>query len=149
MVATLLVANNLLPYVGLRDDSCQTMFSGLEWYPAENNHYLMPQVMVSDIWRFYAEVHAELGPPAPEFGRAADLLAWLNRPGREKNAEAVRAVVRQLCDRGHRVAVSYRLARGDEASTAANACDVPMLSDPHDAVPVRLYASDYPLRPAP
>jgi len=147
LVATLLVANNLLPYVGLRDDSCQTMFSGLRWWPGGNNHHLMPQSMVSDFWRFYVDVSAELDPPAPEHGRAADLLEWLNREGREKNIEAIRAVVRQLCDRGHRVELTYRFSYDDGPAQVAQACDDPVLSDPHALIPIRLHDSDYAVGP--
>ncbi len=145
LVATLLIANDLLPYVGLRDDSCQTMFSGLEWQETTNNHYLAPQRRWSDIGRYYTDVAATLDPPPEGHGRAADLAAWLNQPDRELNTEAVRAVIRQLCDRGHRVELRYR-DRG-RARHAADACEEPTLSRPHAFIPVRLYDSHLPRRP--
>lgn len=145
VLGTLLIANNLLPYLGLRDDSCQTMFSGLTWGPGENNHYLVPQRMVSDLWDYYTGVHATLDPPAPEHGRVHDLEAWLNQDPRRLNTEAVRAVVRQLCDRGHRVALRYR-AHGQQRQSA-NACLEPHLSEPHAWIPIRLYDSHVPAGP--
>jgi hypothetical protein len=143
-VAMLLVANDLLPYVGARDDSCQTMFSGLEWSEEGNNHHFMPQWMVTDLWRYYDDVHVELDPAATD-ERAAHLLMWLNQEGHRKNAEAIRVVVRQLCDRGHRVTMSYVDGQGAPKTDVADACDDPRLSDPHAAIPVRLYDSHYPL----
>lgn len=145
LIATALIANDLLPYVGLRDDSCQTMFSGLEWEEESNNHYLAPQRSWSDLGRYYTDVHATLDPPPEGYGRATDLHTWLNQPDRELNTEAVRVVVRQLCDRGHRVTLRYRDRRRDRYTE--DACADPALSRPHAQIPVRLFDSHIPRRP--
>lgn len=121
------------------------MFSGLEWTDTTNNHYLAPQRRLSDVGVYYTRVSATLDPPAPPHGRAHDLEAFLDRPGREVNAEAVRAVVRQLCDAGHRVTLAYRDHGVDRR--AHDACGDPRLSRPHAWIPVRLFDSSYPARP--
>ena len=144
-LGALLCLNNLLPYVGLRDDSCQTMFSGLRWSDEGNNHHIAPQHMLSDLWDYYTDVHAELDPPAPEHGRAEGLERWLNQEERELNTEAVRAVVRQLCDRGHRVSLRYRLR--ERTFRSDDACREPRLSEPHAWIPIRLFDSHIALRP--
>lgn len=133
--------NNLLPYVGMRDDSCQTMFCGLDWHERSNNHYFMPQHMLTDLWIFYIDVDAEVTPEPT--GRERDLTQWLKRDGIQHNTEAIRVAVRQLCDAGYSVRLSYR-RQGGELQEAADACEVPHLSEPHSFVPVRLYDSHYP-----
>ncbi|MCA9605358.1 MAG: hypothetical protein KC619_07175 [Myxococcales bacterium] len=145
LLSLALIVNDLLPYVGLRDDSCQTMFSGLEPEEASNNHYLAAQRTWSDIGRYYTDVSATLEPPPEPYTRAADLHAFLQQPERELNAEAVRVVVRQLCDRGHRVDLRYRDRR--VARHAPDACGEPALSRPHAWIPVRLHDSHIPRRP--
>lgn len=143
-----LATNNLLPYVGLRDDSCQTMFSSLHWWQDGNNHLFMPQRMLSDLWAYRTDVRATLDPPTPPEGRARDLERWLTRPDRALNTEAIRVVVRQLCDRGHRVTLRWTDRRGADlqdarAGHAADACAVPALSAPRWWIPVRLYETDF------
>ncbi|MEM9071699.1 MAG: hypothetical protein AAGE52_24535 [Myxococcota bacterium] len=143
LLAITLSANNLLPYLGLRDDSCQTMFSSLHWSDEGNNHLYMPQHMVSDIWSGYVDVSATLDPPPEGYGRVKDLHDWLSQENRVLNTEAVRVVVRQICDRGHAVALRYRRSPEGPLEEAANACGEPTLSEPHWWVPIRLYETDY------
>jgi len=140
--ATLLVTNNTLPYLGMRDDSCQTMFSSLRWSEDGNNHVFMPQAMVGDMWDYYVDVQAELDPPPPDHGRTKTLFMWLNRNDRALNTEAMRVVVRQLCDFGHRVSLSHAVKGLDERVTVADACDDPRYSRPHRWLPFRIYESD-------
>ena len=135
-------ANNTLPYFGLRDDSCQTMFSGLAWRDGWNNHAFMPQVMLSDLWVYYIEVEVDVDPPPPP-GRLTALHDWLARDDIQHNAEAVRVAVGQLCEAGHAVRMSYRPVHGD-ARHGVDACADPRLSEAHDGIPVRLYDSHYP-----
>lgn len=139
----LLFANNLLPYVGGRDDSCQTMFSGLHWSEAENNHLFLPQRPLFDSWQYVRSVHAELDPASPRDARTAYLAEWLDRPDRQLNVDAVRAVVHQICGAGHRVRMTYRDASG--AHEVADACEDPRWSSPSWWIPVRLYETDLPL----
>lgn len=141
VVASLQITNNLLPYVGMRDDSCQTMFSGLSWQERSNNHLFMPQRMLTDLWVFYIDVEARVHPE-PE-GRSRELVHWLRRDDIQHNAEAVRVAVEQLCERGYDVRLSYRPV-GGELTTNADACADPRLSSPHSWIPVRLYDSHYP-----
>ncbi len=143
-LATLLAINNAFPYFGLRDDSCQAMFSSLEWEDGDNNHLFLPQNMLSDLWRSWNDVHAEVASARPLDAYEQDLLRWLNQEDRELNTEATRAVIAQLCARGHRVELSYR--HPDEATprTTDDACTIPELSEPHAWIPVRLYETDGP-----
>jgi hypothetical protein len=133
-----LTVNNLLPYLGVRDDSCQTMFSGLDWAAESNNHLFVPQHAVSDLWRYWYDVRVELDPPAPEHGRVADLRGFLDQPTRRLNDEAVRVVVRQICERGHVVRLTRRAARDAEVEVIEDACADPRLA-PRWWIPVRLY----------
>lgn len=143
-LATLLAINNALPYFGLRDDSCQAMFSSLHWEADGNNHLFLPQRMLSDLWRGWNDVRAEVVSARPLDAHEQDLLRWLNQENRQLNTEATRAVIAQLCARGHRVKLRYR--HPDEATprTTDDACAVPELSEPHAWIPVRLYETDGP-----
>lgn len=143
----LVVSNDVLPYLGLRDDSCQTMFSGLEWGERWNNHLVFPQYALSDVWA-YLDVEDVVVTPAPETPRLRAIARWLARPDRDRNTEAVRVAVAQLCDAGHHVALSARRTDGEHPlATHADACAEPALSSPHRWVPIRLYETDIPRRP--
>lgn len=145
-IATLglaLFVNNAFPYLGLRDDSCQAMFSGLEWAASTNNHVFVPQYALSDRWAYHTEVSAELTPVAEPFTRAAYLERWLNQSERRLNTEATRAVVRQVCDAGHTVRMSYRDPEG-RRHEGVDACGDDTLSSPAWWIPVRLYETDIP-----
>ncbi|MBZ0121802.1 MAG: hypothetical protein K8H88_32715 [Sandaracinaceae bacterium] len=141
-LASLQMAHNALPYLGMRDDSCQTMFSGLEWTDRGNNHLLFPQRSIGT-WRTLADVHVELDR-APASARADYLARWLDRSDRAFNEEAVRAVVAQLCDEGHRVRMRWRTSPAGEIHETQDACEVPALAEPHRWIPVRLYETDTP-----
>lgn len=144
-LATLLAINNAFPYFGLRDDSCQAMFSSLEWGEGWNNHLFMPQRMSSDLWRGWRDVHADVRGRLD--GHEQDLVRWLNQERRELNTEAMRAVIAQLCARGHRVRLRYRHPAEDTPRVTSDACGVPELSSPHAWIPVRLYETDMEVGP--
>lgn len=146
VIAALLCANNLLPYVGGRDDSCQTMFSGLHWKATENNHLFMPQRALFDSWEYVRGVEAELEPPRPRDPRIGELAAWLNRRDRQINVDALRAVLYQICGAGHRVRLRWIDARNVRRETD-DACGDEALSSPCWAIPVRLYETDGPAPP--
>lgn len=136
IVCALLALNNLLPYAGLRDDSCQTMFSGLEWGARKNNHAFMPQRALADRWTYLSGVRADVDPP-PSDARTRRLARWLDRPERRLNVDAVRAVVWQLCGAGHRVRLSHD-------GRSYDACEHPRFARPALWIPVRLYETDLP-----
>ena len=140
-----LLANNLLPYLGVKDDSCQAMFSKLDYgdgVSKGNNHLFVPQAWVTDLWDGWFDVRATLDPPAPKDSFAGQLQGWLNTPERQLNREAVRVVVWQLCGLGHEVHLSMedRLGRPFRGP----ACAEPSLSRPHLWIPVRLYEPSAP-----
>lgn len=142
----LLAANNLLPYAGLRDDSCQTMFSGLAWTARANNHLFMPQRALGDGWTYLDVTRAEVEPPPPPEGRARIATDWLQHPGRRRNVEAVRAAVGAVCAAGHRVRLTLSAGGRDETR---DACAAPSLSRPSAWVPVARYAPEIPAGSAP
>jgi hypothetical protein len=147
--ALLLAANDALPYLGLRDDSCQTMFSGLEWGERETNHLFLPQHAVSDVWA-YVEIRDLALTPRPGDGRLVSIAAWLERPERALNTEALRVATRQLCDGGIAVSLATRRTDGRRGWIEhRDACADPSVSSPHARVPVRLYETDIPLRERP
>ncbi|HJL16891.1 MAG TPA: hypothetical protein RMH99_14600 [Sandaracinaceae bacterium LLY-WYZ-13_1] len=146
-LVTLQATHNALPYLGLRDDSCQTMFSGLTYEARANNHHFVPQRAVSDLWRYVTDVEARIEPAQPASARVGYLRDWLNAEDRRLNTEALRAVVWQICDAGHRVRLRYRDPVTGRMAQAENACDVERLSSPRWAVPVRLYETDLPALP--
>lgn len=144
MLGGLLSINNLLPYAGARDDSCQTMFSSLDWWEGGNNHLYMPQRMLTDAWASWTDVRVELDPPVEGHGRVRDLRDWLQQERRALNTDAVRAVVGQICERGHRVRMTYRPAvHGSSPRTVEDACAVPELSRRRWWIPVRRYETDF------
>lgn len=142
--AGLLAVNDSLPFFGLRDDSCQTMFSDMEYGADWNTHWLVPQHAVSDVWASLdvRDVHIAPEPAEPE---AMAVARWLTRADRVRNTEAVRVAVWQLCRRGHRVALDVRRTDGAHPLVHHDdACAVPELAEPHLWVPVRLYDTDGP-----
>ncbi|MCB9616136.1 MAG: hypothetical protein H6722_27175 [Sandaracinus sp.] len=80
-------------------------------------------------------------------GHERDLVAWLNQERRELNTEAMRAVIAQLCARGHRVRLRYRHPSEETPRVTSDACGVPELSSPHAWIPVRLYETDMEVGP--
>ena len=140
----LLSVNNLLPYLGVRDDSCQTMFSGLDWKADSNNHYLAPQRAITDLWDYYGDVEAHVSPWPGDGSEGELLVQWLNRSDREANTEAVRVAVAQLCDAGHAVQLRIRRRGAPAFEDYPDACAVPFLSRPSRLIPVRLYETDRP-----
>lgn len=160
--ALLWIAHDALPYVGGRDDSCQTMFSSLEWGVgasgrAWNDHYLVPQRMVFDRW-VLLEVDEVVIEGAPVDARDRALAAWLMRPTRLRSLDAVRVVVAQLCER-HAVSLRHRQhgvvptgAWGEPPGhaprvTSPDACADPLLA-PDWWIPVRLYETDFEVTPS-
>jgi hypothetical protein len=163
--ALLWACNDSLPYFGGRDDSCQTMFSSLEWGLTPdgrswNNHLVLPQLMVFDAW-----VNIELRDVVIE-GEARDareraLYRWMQRPGRDRNIEAVRVAVDRLCEH-HAVRFSFRrelMPPSAEWETTRwtpeafgpeiDACHDPSVGSPRWWVPVRLFETDMPSPDAP
>jgi hypothetical protein len=143
--AGLLAINNSLPYLGLRDDSCQTMFCDMAWGRDWNTHYFIPQHAVSDVWASL-EVTEVVIEPAPTSRRSRALARWLTAPDRGRNTEAVRVAIWQLCGEGYRISLEARRTDGEHAFVHhADACAIEALAAPHLWVPVRLYATDNPL----
>lgn len=142
--ALLLAANNMLPYLGLRDDSCQTMFSSLSWGEHWNNHYFVPQRMTSDIWAYLEISDVTIAPTPARDTRLRWIAEWLNAPRRLRNTESVRVAVDQLCRAEHRVALTTRRSdRPDDPFTRYDdACAAPELA-PHRWIPVRLHETDF------
>lgn len=148
--AGLLACNDTLPYFGLRDDSCQTMFSGLDWGDDYNNHFFLPQRMRTDFWASW-QTRAVRVEPWPTERRLRFVAEWLADDDREHGTEATRAAIDQLCRAGHSVALEARRAarpndphRGPEAPFERfdDACVVPVLAAPHRWIPVRLFDTD-------
>lgn len=141
LLGALLIANNLLPYFGLRDDSCQTMFSSLEWGEGENNHLFMPQYALSDGWAYRVDVEVSLDPQPEQDGHDDMLLRWLQQSDRALNTEAIRVVLDQLCRR-RRVSMRWRMRDDPEFYESEDACADDALSSP-TGVPFRLYETDF------
>lgn len=159
--------HNALPYLLLRDDSCQTMFSSLDQGTDWNNHVFMPQFAVGDLYR-YVELRDVTITGEARDERDWMLSTWLSVPSHAFNMEALRVVHARLCE-AHRVSFHYRaldvprshamigatLHARDEvrmqlrAETpfvyVADACSDPRWSSPHMLIPVRLYETDFPL----
>ena len=145
--ALLIAANDSLPYLGLRDDSCQTMFCSMGWGQDWNSHFFVPQITLSDLWASWDTREVEI-EPWPTEQRLRYVAEWLADDAREKSTESTRVVVDQLCSAGHRVSFWARRSvhEGDPPAEPyvhyADACSVPMLSAPHRWIPVRLYDTD-------
>ena len=159
--------HNALPYVQVRDDSCQTMFSSLDQGADWNNHVFMPQASWGDLWRYVELNEVEVTADARD-ERDAMLAEWLSVPSHAFNMEALRVVNARLCE-AHGVSFSYRpvevpashaligasLHTRDEVRSrfraatpfvhVADACSDARWSAPHRLIPVRLYETDFPL----
>lgn len=164
MWAALWFSNDSLPYLGGRDDSCQTMFSSLEWGVAPdgsswNNHLVVPQLMLFDAWE-NVELRDVTIEGALRDARERALARWLSREGRDRNVEALRVAIDQLCE-SHRVTLAYRVevvAPGGDwgppgpiepepFGPVRDACSDPWISAPRWWLPVRLYETDFPSSP--
>ena len=141
LLGALLIANKLLPYVGLRDDSCQTMFSSLEWSEDDNNHLFMPQHAAMDQWAYRVDVEVSVDPEPEENGHDDMLLRWLRQPERALNTEAMRVVLHQLCQ-NRQVSVRWRMQHDDVAHASEDGCSDDTLSAP-TGVPFRLFETDF------
>lgn len=139
--ALALFVHNLSPYVGLRDDSCQAMFSRLDYRDGRsNNHLVLPQHALWDGWRYHDDLTVAVSPtPA---GDAATVHTWLTRPDKRRNTRAVRTAVRHLCRSGHQVALEVRQDGVTEA--IEDACSEPRFSEPRLWIPTRLFETDIP-----
>ncbi len=158
--ALLWIVNDALPYLGGRDDSCQTMFSSLEWGVgadgvAWNDHLVIGQRMLFDRWVVLEVEGVHVDGEAVD-ARDRALVGWITREGRARSLDAVRVVLDQLCAR-HAVSLRYRrhwprpsgawgAAHPEDAfTTLPDACADPYVSQPIDWIPVRLYETDFPL----
>lgn len=158
--ALLWACNDSLPYFGGRDDSCQTMFSSLEWGLTPdgrswNNHLLLPQQMAFDAWLNIELRDVEIEGDARD-ARERALYRWIQRPGRDRNIDAVRVALDRLCEH-HTVRLSYRrelMPPSAEWDTThwepeafgptIEACEDATLGSPRWWVPVRLFETDMP-----
>jgi len=166
--AALCSLHNALPYLHVRDDSCQTMFSSLDQGVDWNNHTFMPQTSWGDQWR-YVELHDVAIEGDARDEREAMLSEWLSAPSHAFNMEALRVVNAQLCE-AHRISFSYRAVdvpashaligasvhSRDEVRTrfraatpfahVEDACRESRWSSPNRLIPVRLFETDFPVR---
>lgn len=169
--ASFWVLHNALPYVQLRDDSCQTMFSQLDQGANWNNHVFMPQTAFGDLYR-YVELREVTVTEDARHERDWLLIEWLRAPSHAFNMEALRVANAQLCE-AHGVSFSYRtldvprshamigatLRARNEVRThlraetpfehLEDACSDARWSSPHTLIPVRLYETDFPLAELP
>lgn len=132
----LFAVHNALPYLGLRYESCQTMYSGLRTSAVGNNHLIAPQVSFGDIATYFTDVR--VSAPATADPEAAVDVGRLNRPDQYVNAEALRVIVRRLCRGGQPIRLSLREPGGDRIDVR-DACIVERFSRPGWWIPVRLY----------
>lgn len=139
--ATFWVANNFFPYFGLRDDSCQTMFSSLDCHQGRNNHLVMPQHMVWDGWQYVTLSDVFISGFRVDFPDDAR-MDWLRLPNRAFNMEALRVNVSRLCEH-HQISFTARSTETGESIVVRDACSSPSFSSPSSWIPVRLYETDY------
>ena len=107
-VALLLTANNCLPYLGVCLDGCQTMFSGLAFTEASNNHLLIPQRTISDVGVYVVDVKGRCSRRPADTGSAV-LCGWLENDRRAFHLEALRSAVHRLCAAGISIELAYRM----------------------------------------
>jgi hypothetical protein len=126
--------NNALPYVGLRFEGCQTMFSGLITLGRSNNHWFMPQLFDGSPDDYISDLQVKI---APQPLREDDLrlLSWMRRGPVRHNFEAVKWAVWRLCRRLTLQGVQFREGQTTVMSIAP-CTDVP---HPNFALPFRLY----------
>jgi hypothetical protein len=138
----LFAAHNLLPYLGIRWESCQTMYSGLRTGRSTNNHLFMPQWSLSSVNTYYRVGTLEVHPPpaesdAPEIRSLGDAIKQL--PGVVVNDEALRRIVDTACRARRRVKLAYSSVEGERMAVSLNdACGDPRFQ-PRRWLPVELY----------
>jgi len=105
---------NLQPYLGLRYQSCQTMYSGLSLLPP-GNHLFLPRLRWSDVGDYFEHARIADDPPHP----------YLNR-------EFARAELQRRCAAGQ--PVSFEHEDAGRVRRIADACADPEYARPRHSV---------------
>jgi hypothetical protein len=105
---------NLQPYLGLRQLSCQTMYSGLSLLPP-GNHLFLPRLRWSDVGDYFE--NARIAGDSPH--------SYLNQ-------EFARAELQRRCADGQ--PVSFEFNEGGRSRRIADACADPEHSRPRHSV---------------
>jgi hypothetical protein len=138
----LFAVHNFLPYLGVRWESCQTMYSGLRTGRSGNNHLFLPQWSLSSVNTYYRVAALEIQPP-PTASDPAELRslgdAIKQLPDVVVNDEALRRIVHTACRAKRRVKLDSRTVEGDRiAVSLEDACGDPRFQ-PRRWFPVELY----------
>jgi hypothetical protein len=138
----LFATHNFLPYLGLRWESCQTMYSGLRTGRSGNNHLFVPQWSLSSVNTYYRVATLEIQPPptASDPSELRSLGAAIKQlPDVTVNDEALRRIVHTACRANRRVKLDYRTVEGDRIAVSVDdACRDPRFQ-PRRWFPVELY----------
>jgi hypothetical protein len=138
----LFAAHNFLPYLGLRWESCQTMYSGLRTGRWGNNHLFLPQWSVSSINTYYRVAEIEIHPPPAasdpsELRSLGDAIKQL--PDVVVNDEALRRIVQTACQANRRVKLDYHTVEGDRIAVSLDDACRDRRFQPRRWFPVELY----------
>jgi hypothetical protein len=132
--------HNFLPYLGLRWQSCQTMYSGLRTGRTTNNHLFVPQWSLSSVNTYYRVARFELDPPVPA-SETSDLRfipeAIKDLSNVVVSDEGLRRIVHNACRARRTVRLDYRTMEGDRV-TLDDAC-LDSRFQPRAWLPVELY----------
>ena len=133
------LVHNFLPYLGLRFESCQTMFSNLRFSPSGNlnNHLVIGQFKLSDLGTYLNLVELKIiwrSPPSA-IERQKELFL---RNSRWVNTEALHWILSSLCSRVEFISASVTLdlLRYQKIN---NLCGDSSYLTPHWWIPIQLY----------
>ena len=139
-VALLLTANNCLPYLGVRLDGCQTMFSGLAFTEASNNHLLIPQRTISDVGDCRGRREGPLLTTARRHPAGGAVRLAGERPPRLPPGGAAPRRCTGCAPAGISIELAYRTeADGGATFRSGDACGTVGLDPPRWWLPFRLF----------
>jgi len=131
--------HNLLPYLGLRFESCQTMFSNLRLSPNGqlNNHLVTGQFRISDLGTYLNLKELSIIWRSPPSLIEEEKELFLKK-SRWVNTEALRWILKSICNRAEIISASVTqdLLTYQRIN---NLCDDPIYTTPHWLIPIQLY----------
>jgi hypothetical protein len=120
------VLNCLAPYVGLKYEFAQAMFSMLSF--RGDNHLFIPSVPLFSVGRFVHLTSAEAtGQAEPVARKFTEFVRWAETNGRSVHINFLRYQMDRICGAAPGERVHLTVRDGGQVHDYANACDEPAL----------------------
>jgi hypothetical protein len=122
----LYVVNCIAPYIGLKYEFAQAMFSMLTF--RADNHLFIPAVPLFDVGRFVHVSSAEAtGRAEPVARKFTEFVRWADTNGRSVHINFLRYQMDRICGAAPGDRIRLKLREGGVERVYDNACDEPSL----------------------